>query len=177
MVRDGDELAASALYERYARRVLGLVKKKLGAKLHGATEPEDVVQSVFKSMFRGVKTGNYNAPPGETLWNLLAVIAVNKLNYQASYHSAQCRDLNREIPLDAACPSDLIDNDSLELFQVYVRETLEKLPEGDLEVVSLRIQSHTVEEIAEITGLTRRTVERRLQNTRIRFADELLGEQ
>ena len=30
------------------------------------TEPEDIVQSVFKSVFRGMQSGNYDAPPGET---------------------------------------------------------------------------------------------------------------
>ncbi|MFK8110899.1 MAG: RNA polymerase sigma factor [Rubripirellula sp.] len=173
-MRDGDEMAASTLYDRYARRVLGLVKKKLGARLSRATEPEDVVQSVFKSMFRGVQSGNYQAPPGETLWNLLAVISVNKLNRQANYHSAQCRDLDRAVQLDSASAADLTDSPSLERFEMLFRETLEELAAEDLDIVSLRIEGHSIAEIAGKTGITRRSVERRLQKTRERFTDELL---
>ena len=58
-VKNGDQEAAHVLYQRYARRVFGLVDSKLGAKLRTTTDAEDVVQSVFRSMFRGVQTGTY----------------------------------------------------------------------------------------------------------------------
>ena len=175
-MRGGDEEAAAALYERYARRVFGLVESKLGARLRASTEPEDVVQSVFKSMFRGVQSGHYDAPPGTTLWNLLAVIAVHKLRRKANHFSAQCRDSKRNISLDTIDGISL-DQSSMEFLEVTVRETLEMLRPLDREILSLRIQRYTVDEISEQTGRTRRTVERSLQRSREQLSGLLLDDQ
>jgi RNA polymerase sigma factor (sigma-70 family) len=177
MVRDGDEDAANVLYERYARRVLGLVEAKLGARLRSTTEPEDVVQSVFKSMFRGVQSGNYDAPPGSTMWNLLAVIAVNKLRRRAVHQSAQRRDISRLVSIETVEAGDVIDESSVEFLQICVRETLGLLRSLDREIVSLRIQGHAVDEISEITGRSRRTVERCLQKSRKQLASLLLEDE
>jgi RNA polymerase sigma-70 factor (ECF subfamily) len=177
MVREGDEQAAHLLYDRYARRVLGLVEARLGDRLRATTEPEDIVQSVLKSFFRGVQSGSYDAPPGETLWNLLAVIAVNKLRGHAAYQSAQRRSVGRSVAIDAAEGEALLDDSSLEFLRLCVQETLGQLRPLDREVVSLRIKQHTVAEISEITGRTRRTVERILHNSRRQLAGLLLDQQ
>ena len=42
-------------------------------------DPEDVVQSVFRTFFRRASQGLYDVPPGEELWQLLLVIALNKI--------------------------------------------------------------------------------------------------
>lgn len=174
LVRGGDEDAAATLYERYARRVMGLVEAKLGDRLRANTEPEDVVQSVFKSMFRGVQSGHYDAPPGTTLWNLLAVIAVHKLRRKATHHSAQRRDSNRNIPIESI--DVLAHQTSLEFLEITVRETLELLRPLDREILSLRIQRYTIDEISEQTGRSRRTIERSLQGSRERLSGLLLEE-
>lgn len=172
LVRDGDEDAAELLYNRYARRVLGLVKSQMSEKLSSATEPDDLVQSVFKSFFRKVQSGVYNAPPGRTLWNLIAVVAVNKVIRSANYHTAQCRDLERALPLEIS--GDAIDKKTADDLSIYVRELLEQLRPQDLQIANLRIDGHSVEEIATKVDRALRSVERSLSNTRQLFADELL---
>ena len=178
MVRDGDEQAAAMLYERYARRVFGLVRAKLGAHLAAVAEPEDIVQSVFKSVFRGMQSGSYDAPPGDTLWNLLAVIAVRKLTNRANHHSAQRRDTRRNVSLDQGSGSAAAASDepSVEFLELCIRESLEKLRPLHREILTLRIEGHSVEEIREKTGRSRRTVERSLQQSRVLLADSLLNE-
>ena len=178
MVRDGDQDAAAILYERYAKRVFGLVKSKLGVRLAASTEADDIVQSVFKSMFRGMASGNYDAPPGATLWNLFAVIAVHKLNSKAKHHAAQRRDTKRNVALDPeGNEADLaVDLASSEFLEICIRETLEELRPFDRDVLSLRMQNYNVEEISEAIGRSKRTVERSLQNSRQRLSDMLLEE-
>jgi len=178
MVREGNEDAAKVLYERYARRVFGLVQARLGSRLAGAMEPDDIVQSVFKSVFRGMASGHYDAPPGSTLWNLLAVIAVNKLNSKAAHFSAQRRDLQRNVPLESTSgdmPAD-VDQASVEFLEICIRETLELLRPLEREILSLRMQNFSVDEISEATGRSRRTVERSLQKSRQRLSELLLDE-
>ena len=179
MVRDGDEEAAVMLYERYARRIFGLVQSKLGTRLGSMTEPEDIVQSVFKSVFRGMQSGNYDAPPGTTLWNLLAVIAVRKLSNKANHHSAQCRDAGRNVPLDVDTDGveAAIDQASVEFFELCMQEALELLRPLHRAVLTLRIQGHSIDEIRGLTGRSRRTVERSLQKSRELLAESLLAEE
>lgn len=174
LVRDGDEDAAGILYERYARRVLRLVETKLGSRLRSTTDPEDVVQSVFKSMFRGVQSGNYDAPPGSTLWSLLAVISVNKLRRKATHQSALRRDIDRLVSLEDLQDSRAIDESSVEFLEISLRETLECLRPLEREILSLRLQGYTVDEISGMTKRSRRTVERSLHNSRKRLAGLLL---
>lgn len=174
LVRGGDEDAAKQLYERYARRVFGLVEAKLGDRMREMTETEDVVQSVFRSMFRGVQSGSYDAPPGATLWSLLAVIAVHKMQRQATHFSAQRRDSNRNLSIESLLEVISSDEDSVEFLQICVREILESLRPQSREILSLRIQGFTVDEISEKTNRSRRTVERSLQKSRERLASILL---
>ena len=175
-IRDGDEEAATLLYDRYARRLFGLVKSRLGPKLASATEPQDIVQSVFKSVFRGMQSGHYDAPPGQTLWNLIAVIAIHKLKKKASHHFAQRRDANRNLSLDQH--EMLIAGEaSVESFQAFVRETLEALRPLDRKVLSMRIEGHEISEIAEKIDRSQRTVERSLHKSRNRLASLLLEQE
>ena len=98
----------------------------------------------------------------------------NKLRHRAVHLSAQRRDTNRVVSLELLENSDAIDESSIEFLEICVRETLENLRPLDREIVSLRIQGHTVDEIAEITDRSRRTVERNLQKSRERLAGMLL---
>lgn len=169
-IRDGSEAAATQLYDRYARRLFGLVKSQMGSRLRSTTEPEDIVQSVFKSVFRGVQSGGYDAPPGDTLWNLVAVIAVHKLRKTASRQTAQCRDVARSVPLNDVGGQLQESAPTMESIEASVRETLDLLRDGEREVVLLRVQGYSVEEISEKLGRSRRTIERNLQRSRQRLA-------
>ncbi len=60
-IQAGEEEAATEIYNRYAKRILGLVSHQMADRLHLEIQPEDIVQSVFKSIFRGVTSGGYDA--------------------------------------------------------------------------------------------------------------------
>jgi DNA-directed RNA polymerase specialized sigma24 family protein len=127
-------------------------------------------------MFRGVQSGHYDAPPGTTLWNLLAVIAVHKLRRKAVHHNAQRRDARRNVSLETI-DGITMDPSSIDDLQAALRETLDLLRPLDREILSLRIQSYTIEEISVQTERSRRTVERSLQRSRERLSSLLLDEE
>ncbi len=170
-VRNGDQRAATELYDRYARRAFGLVYTQMSNWLATVTEPDDIVQSVFKSVFRGVTSGRYEAPEGNTLWSLIAVIAVRKTTGRARHHSATIRDSNRNVPLESLGDSELAQTYDCQGLALDFKETLESLRESDQRVLLARIQGHSVEEIADRIGRTTRTVERSLQRIREKLAD------
>jgi len=47
----GDQDAATALYLRYAERLLQLAKKQTPDQLQSQIDPEEIVQSVFRTFF------------------------------------------------------------------------------------------------------------------------------
>lgn len=176
-VKDGDQDAAHVLYKRYVQRVFGLVDSKLGAKLRATTDAEDIVQSVFRSMFRGVQAGNYEVEPGSTLWNLLAVISLTKLRRRAHHQTAQRRDVDRLVSLQTVADGEAMDVSTDEFLEICVRETMQKLRPSDRKILLLRIQGFTLTEISEKTSLSCRTIARRLRTSRKHLASLLLEDE
>ncbi len=169
--QQGDEEAATHVYQRYAHRVHGLIRKKTSTGLSGCVEPEDLVQSVFRSFFRRSATNLYQVPGEADLWNLLLVIALNKVRDAAAYHHRAKRDVRRnvsfeqaELPID---PKLLGDERVFTELILTIEDLLSGLPFPDNRIVELRIQGHDLDAIAENIQRSRRTVERVLQNFRI----------
>jgi RNA polymerase sigma-70 factor (ECF subfamily) len=51
-LRRGEEAGANHVYHRFARRLYGLAQARLNAAVRNKVDPEDVVQSAFRSFFR-----------------------------------------------------------------------------------------------------------------------------
>jgi RNA polymerase sigma-70 factor (ECF subfamily) len=168
--RAGSQQAATQLYLRYADRLERLVQAQRSPDLACRFDPEDVVQSVFSSFFRAVNQGLYDVPDGQELWNLLLVIALNKVRAKGNYHRAACRDVrltqNEGTSLRQAAPRHYEDASAEVVLKLVVEDLLERLPESQRQIVSDRIAGHEVVEIAERSGWSRRTVERVLQEFR-----------
>ena len=97
----GDREAASRLYERYAERLRALTRRKSSTVLACRLDPDDIVQSVFRNFFHAAREGGYDVPPGEDLWKLLLVIALNKIRARGTFHRAAKRDVRRTRRIDA----------------------------------------------------------------------------
>jgi RNA polymerase sigma-70 factor, ECF subfamily len=168
-LRGGQQDAATELYLRYAARLRSLVRARCSPQLARRVEPDDIVQSVFRRFFHRVLQGDYDVPPGEELWGLLLVIALNKIRTEESFHRAGKRDvrLSAGTP-DASAVQSAASADTAHL-QVCVEDALGQLPEKHREMVELRIQGHEVADIATRTGRSKRTVERALQDVRARL--------
>jgi RNA polymerase sigma-70 factor (ECF subfamily) len=168
-LRRGEDDAATALYLRYAHRLLALTRKQSSTELQRQAEPEDIVQSVFLSFFRKAASGMYNVPEGEELWNLLLVITLNKIRAKGNFFRAARRDVRRNVgpefpENDSALTAD--NEHALQELQEVVSELLAQLPPIYADIVSLRIAGHDLDAIASQTKRSRRTVERALQEFR-----------
>jgi RNA polymerase sigma-70 factor (ECF subfamily) len=139
------------------------------------TEPEDMVQSVFRRFFRRIQQADYDVPAGEELWGLFLVIALNRIRSEETFQRAGKRDLRRTVTPGAefhnvAGPHE--DADYV-ILQLTVSEALAQLPPPQREMLELRIQGHEVAEIAKRIGRSKRTVERNLQEIRTRLRCQL----
>ena len=178
-IRHGNQDAASVLYYRYAHRLRALVQAKRSADLASRVDHEDIVQSVFKSFFRGVGRGSYDVPAGEELWNLFLVITLNKVRAKGVFHRAAKRDVRLTVSEDHSDGSSVglkSDHDAYHLLKMSVDEALDRLPAQHKLVAQLRMEGEDVAEIARRTGRSKRSVERILQECREKLS-HLLGEQ
>lgn len=171
-LRNGEGDAASDLYLRYADRLHRLARKQTSAELARRVEPEEIVQSVFRTFFRRVSTGVYSVPEGKELWGLFLVIALNKIRHAAVYHRAARRDIRRTTSADDLAASAYIledqvaDSTALTVLQLVIDDITSKLAEVKREMIRLRIEGFEIEEIAQRTGRSSRSVERTLQEFR-----------
>jgi RNA polymerase sigma-70 factor (ECF subfamily) len=176
-IHSGEQEAATALYLRYAERVHALARSKTSNALAARLDPEDIVQSVFRTFFRRASEGHYDIPDGDELWKLLLVISLNKIRTLAGYHRAAKRDVTATVTMEAeaAAPSSS-EEESLKILEMIIEETLSDLPEAQREMIRLRIEGHGVAEIADKTQRSKRSVERVLQQFRSRLGRLVLEE-
>ncbi|MBI3406956.1 MAG: sigma-70 family RNA polymerase sigma factor [Planctomycetes bacterium] len=174
-VRSGDQDAAAELYVRYARRLRALVRARSTPELARQLEPDDIVQSVFRKFFHRLREGHYDVPPGEELWGLFLVIALNKIRAAESYHRAGKRNCHRarRLPEDTPARSTDADDLSCALLQMTLEEALNELPPVRRAIVRLRIEGYEIDEIALRANRSKRTVERTLHDVRRRLREVL----
>jgi RNA polymerase sigma-70 factor (ECF subfamily) len=179
-LRNGNQDAATLLYQRYADRLHALMKAQCSPELAKRVEAEDLVQSVFCTFFQKASQGLYDVPAGETLWSLFLVLALNKIRTKWAFHSAAKRNLRLTIEEgDSEAPvfEDKNQDDfALTFLQMVIAESLEPLTPAYRAMIELRIEGYEVAEIAQKTGRSRRTVERVLQTFRNQL-DKVLHEE
>ena len=172
--RNGQMDASTALYLKYADRLMGLTHKKSSSELARQVDPEDIVQSVFRTFFRRVEDGQYSVPEGEDIWKLLLVIALNKLRTLATYHKAAKRDTRRTQTDSGALEniSNAKQRDELAVIslKMVIDDLMSTLLEVNQRIIKLRIEGYEVSEIAEQTQRSKRTVERVLQDFRSKLS-------
>ena len=171
--RGGQPDAATELYLRYAERLRALADKQCAPDLAPRLDPDDIVQSVFRTFFRRAAGGQYDVPEGEDLWNLFTIIALHKIRSAATYHRAAKRDVRASAtPLtDPSTEQPLAAPDELALaaLRMVIDDLRGALPPSMRPIIQLRIEGHRVEEIAQRTRRSRRSVERALQEFRARL--------
>jgi RNA polymerase sigma-70 factor (ECF subfamily) len=182
-VQQGDQAAAAAVFDLYQRRLLGLARSHLDTRLRRKIDPEDVVQSVFRSYFQRHQAGLFEVRDWDQLWSLLALITVRKctnarifftrrkrsaaLEVSAEGDAAETRSaweaLAREpTPQEAAVLTDLVER------------LLGGLPERERRIVQLSLEGHDAWTIAGVIGRAERTVRRTLDHFRQRLEQAVL---
>jgi RNA polymerase sigma-70 factor (ECF subfamily) len=91
-LRAGEEEAATRLFRRFAHRLIGLARQHLDTRVRVKEDPEDVVQSVYKSFFVRLEKDQFEIASWDDLWSLLTIITVCKCADRRDYFRAQRRD-------------------------------------------------------------------------------------
>ena len=175
-LRAGDQPAATEVFHRFAERLIALARTRLDRRLRQKVDPEDVLQSVYKSFFRRYSQGDFELADWDGLWSLLTVLTVRKCGRWRERFRAECRDVERETSLAAPCDAagwDLLDREPTPAEAAVLTDTLEHLlqhlEERDRDIVSLTLQGYPVAEVARQLDRPERTVFRVLEHVKKRL--------
>ena len=161
-----EDAAARELFDRFARGLIALALRHIAAGLRHKVDPEDVVQSAYKSFFLRYDAGNLDVVNWNSLWGLLSLITVRKCAERAAYHRAACRDACREVPMkmgdEASSGLAPLGREPTPLEAAVLSETVEQLlaglDEDERPILELSLQGRTTREISEQLGRAERTV-------------------
>jgi RNA polymerase sigma-70 factor (ECF subfamily) len=154
-----DDAAARELFARFAAPLIALTRRRIGDGLRHKVDPEDVVQSAYKSFFLRYGDGNLDAADWDSLWGLLVVITLRKCAERVAYHRAARRDVAREAVPGRAEP---VGREPTPGEAAVLTETVEQLfaamDEDERPVLELSLQGYSTREISEQLGRAERTV-------------------
>lgn len=160
---------------QFSRRLIGLARTHLHAQLKYRVDPEDVVQSAYKSLF--LRYGEQILDEDlEGLWGLLTTITVRKCADRARYYSAARRDAAREIasrtdddpqgPLWQQAAGREPTPDQAAILIETVEELFGCLDAEERVMLEMSLQGFTTREISEHTGRAERSVRRLRERVR-----------
>jgi len=176
-IKGGDSLAQIQLWERYYHQLVALAYQRLGpATGRQGFDEEDILQSVFLSLFQQAEKGKFpELSDRRGLWRLLIVMTERRL-------SSKLRDFNTikrggkithqpihrlpnsvtsQISSAAHCPTPT--DGMTQEFVSTVKEVLGQCDEKAREIATLRIEGYEISEIAKKVGLSRSTVNRKIR--------------
>jgi len=181
-LRAGDKGAASEVFNRFVQRLIALARSRLDAHVRQKEDPEDVVQSVFRSFFNRQADGQFEIESWDSLWAMLSLITLRKCGNRIEYFRAARRDVKAELRVDESTESraawQAVARDPTPSQAAALAETVEEVMRGledwEQEVFSLRLQEYTIPEISDRVGRAERTVRRALDRikNRVRRMEE-----
>ena len=153
---------------QYSQRLIAFARTRLPDDLARRVDPEDVVQSAYRSFFRRLNQGEFEFEGEHDLWQLLATITYCKTQNLVKHHHRQKRDARRDEPTPIS--NGLADREpgpeDVAMFYESLGKLLSELPDHYREFVLLRLEGYSIEEIAQRVQRSQRTVLRVLARLR-----------
>src|SRR5262245_35971583 len=180
-MRAKEDDAGREVFARFTRQLVALARRQFGVALRHKVDPEDVVQSAYKSFFARYGEGNLEVGTWDGRWGLLTVITVRKCSDRVRYHRAECRDVEREASAgtnaepDAAL-QEAFGREPTPHEAVVLAETVDQLlgslDEDERPIVESSLQGYSTQEISEKRGQPERSVRRLRERVRKRLERE-----
>jgi RNA polymerase sigma-70 factor (ECF subfamily) len=184
-LRAGDEAAAHEVFQRFVRKLVRLACRQFDAALRRKVDPEDVVQSAYKSFFLRYGAGKLEVHDWGNLWGLLTMITLRKCLDRVEYHRAECRDVRREAAAQSGTAGtepwwEAVAREPMPEEAVVLAETVDLLLRGldeeERPILEMSLQGYTTQEISVRLGRSERSVRRlrervKKQLQRLQLAD------
>jgi RNA polymerase sigma-70 factor (ECF subfamily) len=156
LLRQGDEGAARQVVEKYLDRLMTLARKRIGARLASRVDPEDITQSVFRTVFARAKDGRLTFEDEDDLCKLLIKITLHKTLRQVAFHKAAKRDPGKETDQGAQHQERLLallgrepSPDEAVTFMDQLEHLLGELTPTEQRIIELRLQGYSNQDIVD----------------------------
>ena len=179
-LRDGNRTVVREFCEHYGKSLERLAEKHLTGGVRRRIGAEDVVQSACRTFLRRAQIGEFELADAEGLWGLLCAITLTKLREQTRFHLRKKRGLDREVhqaDMDSTDGPRLFDRADSEPTPAEAAEFADQftqlvsgLDEEERQLVDLKLQQFTNDEIAVQMGCSERTVRRILKRVQSALA-------
>lgn len=180
--REGDQEAAQELFYRYSERLIALVRTRLSDKVAARFDPEDVVQSVYRSFFSNARDNRYVLERSGDLWRLLVAMAMRKVVTQVRHENAERRSVQREQALpnvgdEFGSFAEVLGREPSPADASAVLDELEQLMRGldpvARRILEMRLQGYRTQEIAVEVHRSDRMVRLTMEDVRGRLNQRL----
>jgi len=172
-LRTGNPSVIRHFCRRYGSSLERLAERHLASGMRRRVGADDVVQSACRTFLRRAQIGEFELSDCEGLWGLLCAITLTKVREQTRYHLRGKRGLDREVHGAGHVsgePSMFFDQAAAEPspaeaaeFTDQFTQLIASLDEEGRQLVDLKLQQFTNEEIAVRLGCSERTVRRILK--------------
>jgi RNA polymerase sigma factor (sigma-70 family) len=166
-LRSGDEAAATAVFQRYLRRLIALAAKQFDARSRERADVEDAVLSAFRTFFSRAERGEFDLTGWGQLWSLLAVITLRKCARRRRALKAARRNPSRELDAQSATngrlwevPDQAPSPVEAAIISETIEELLQDLDADDRPIIEHILQGYTALETAARLDCSERTVRR-----------------
>jgi RNA polymerase sigma-70 factor (ECF subfamily) len=175
-LKAGRNDAATQVFSRFATRLIALARSQLSPQIRQKLDPEDVLQSVFRSFFLRNAEGQFGEfESWDNLWAMLVVLTLRKCGRRVDYFHAACRDVQREV--SSAVPADSSTSDfapsaaeptpfEAAMLTETVEQLMNNLEGRHRQILTLSLQGQPPAEISAQVGCTERTVYRVLEGVK-----------
>src|SRR5215470_17578506 len=166
-VQARDEMAFREIVERYQSKVFSIIY----GILRNRNDAEDIAQQVFAKVYVSIRNFDFRSSLLTWIYKItvnecydyLRKKRVRKLVYESDFSEDDAMRMEASEPaIDPAAPMDrqLAQQD-------LVAKLLEKVSEEDRKLILLKeVEGHSVEELAEMTGMNENTIKVKLFRTR-----------
>jgi RNA polymerase sigma-70 factor (ECF subfamily) len=184
-VREGDRGALDQLLARHRSYLLGVVELRMDQKMRARIDPSDVVQEAQLEAARRIAEYIDREPMPFHIW-LRKTAYENLLRQRRQHLEAECRSVEREIPLpdssSAVLARSVLGREINPAQQAVeqelarrLRQALAQLPEIDAEVLLLRnLEGLTNEEAAHVLGIDASATSKRYGRAILKLRKHLL---
>ena len=176
-LRAGESQAADQLWDRYYEKLVSLAKRQINSCATGIGDEQDVVVSVFDTLFRGVQEGRFSQLQDRSdLWCLLIALTKQKSADIKRHESRQKRgggnvrhesevawDTSVGFTLDTLC-GDVPTPEFMAALKEEHSKLMDLLQDEVLrQIATWTLEGYAPEEIAEQLSVSVRTVQRKLR--------------
>jgi RNA polymerase sigma factor (sigma-70 family) len=172
--REGDQDAWSELYDLFAGMIQRSVRRRI-SPLRNQLDSCDLANDVWKSFVANIEYCDFQN--AEDVQAYVLKLAHDKVQDQLRRSHALKRDINRNRSISELGPDghdlEVLGDDPTPSAYVQADETRERLMgelgEHERRVIELKMLGHTTHEVAELTGIHLRSIQRILQRANDRY--------